>query len=167
MLSTLLRWLRTFVSWLLALVILFEEWGWVPLARALAWLGRLPVLAWIERRVRALPPYAALALFALPTLALLPVKLLALWLIGIGRMSLGLLVIVLAKVLGTAVVARLFMLTQPALMRLAWFERWYLRWMAWKTALLTQVHASKVWRGTLALKLALKRRLRRLRRKAP
>lgn len=145
MMSALLRWLKTLLSWLMALIILFEEWGWGPLSRALAWLGRLPVLSWIERRVRALPPYAALALFALPTLALLPVKLLALWLIGMGRTSLGLLVIVLAKIVGTAVVARLFVLTQPALMRLAWFVRWYARWIAWKTILLAHVYATPVW----------------------
>lgn len=158
------RWLKNLLSWLLALIILFEEWGWVPLARALAWLGRLPIFAWIERRVQALPPYAALALFALPTLALLPVKLLALWFISVGRTGLGLLVIVLAKVVGTAVVARLFMLTQPALMQLAWFARWYAHWIAWKTILLAEIHASKVWRGARALKLELKRRLRRFRR---
>ena len=161
MLSTLIRWLKALLSWPLALIILFEEWGWVPLARALAWLGRLPVLAWIERRVRALPPYAALALFAVPTLTLLPVKLLALWLIGMGRTGLGLLVIVLAKIVGTAVVARLFILTQPALMQLAWFARWYARWTAWKTELLAQVHASRVWRGAHALNLVVRRRLRR------
>ena len=161
MISAAVRWLKTLLSWLLALIILFEEWGWEPLSRALAWLGRLPVLAWIERRVRALPPYAALALFAVPTLALLPVKLLALWLIGMGRTSLGLLVIVLAKLVGTAVVARLFVLTQPALMQLAWFVRWYARWIAWKTMLLARVHASRAWRGAHALNLVVRRRLRR------
>lgn len=35
------RALTTFFSWALALVILFEEWGWEPLARALAALMRL------------------------------------------------------------------------------------------------------------------------------
>ena len=146
MLRTPLRWLKTLLGWLLALVILFEEWGWVPLAHMLGWLGRLPLFARVERWVQGLPPYAALALFALPTMALLPIKLLALWLIGMGRAGLGLLVIVLAKFIGTAVVARLFMLTQPALMRLVWFARWYARWTAWKTLLLAQLHATPVWR---------------------
>ena len=34
-----------------ALVILFEEWGWEPLQRLMARLARLPLLAWLERRV--------------------------------------------------------------------------------------------------------------------
>ena len=70
---------------LLALLILFEEWGWVPLQRLMARLGRLPVLRRLEAAVARLPPRAALAVFLLPTLLLLPVKLLALWLIGQGK----------------------------------------------------------------------------------
>lgn len=41
-----------------------------------------------------------------------------------------------AKLVGTSVVARLFALTQPALMTLPWFARLYARWSAWKTSLL-------------------------------
>ncbi|TDP72394.1 hypothetical protein [Roseateles toxinivorans] len=143
--SRLLRALKTVGGWLLALLILFEEWGWAPLSRLMARIGALPLFRQIERWVGGLPPYAALALFIVPTVLLLPVKLLALWLIGIGRAGLGLAVIVLAKLVGTAVMARLFQLTQPALMRLAWFARLYTRWLAWKTALLAQVRASRAW----------------------
>ncbi len=139
------RWLRRGVEALLAPVILFEEWGWEPLHRAMLWLGRWPPLAGIERRIGAMPPYAALVVFLLPTLLLLPIKLLALWLIGQGRAGLGLLVIVIAKLAGTALLARLFQLTQPALMQLAWFAHGYGRWTAWKEALLAQVRAS--WAG--------------------
>jgi hypothetical protein len=157
----LLRAPKLLFSWLLALLILFEEWGWEPLARQLAKLGRLPPFAWLERRIAALPPYAALAVFFVPALLLLPIKLLALWLIGKGRTMLGLLVIVGAKVVGTAVVARLFMLTQASLMKLAWFARWYGRWVAWKDALLAQVRASAVWRSARRLKAWLRRGMRR------
>jgi hypothetical protein len=135
-----------FASWPLALLILFEEWGWQPLQQAVAWLGARLGLQWLESRIRALPPYAALAVFLLPSLMLLPVKLLALWLIGNGHVVLGTAVIVAAKIAGTAVVARLFTLTQPALMRLGWFARLYGRWTAWKEALLAYVRASWPWR---------------------
>jgi hypothetical protein len=119
------------------------------------------LFAWLERRISRLPPYAALAVFLVPTLMLLPVKLLALWLIGKGRAGLGLLVIVAAKVIGTAVVARLFMLTRESLMRLVWFARWHGRWIGWKDALLAQVRASAAWRGARRLRAALKRLMRR------
>jgi hypothetical protein len=150
---------------LLALVILFEEWGWEPLQRALAWVGRLPGLRWAERRIQSLPSYAALALFLLPTLLLLPVKLLALWLIGQGKVFAGTLVILSAKVVGTAIVARLFTLTQPALMQLAWFSRVYGRWTVWKAALLVQVRASWAWRFASVVKHRVKQRWHRMRAK--
>lgn len=158
-----LRLLKGLFGWLLALLILFEEWGWEPLQRALVWVARLPGLRWLEERIRALPPYAALALFLLPTAMLLPVKLLALWLIGQGKVWGGTLVILGAKVLGTAIVARLFGLTQPALMQLAWFARRFTRWMSWKEALLVQVRASWPWRLGRVLKHRMKRRWQRLR----
>lgn len=157
-----LRLLKGLFGWLLALLILFEEWGWEPLQRALAWVGRLPGLRWLEAQIRALPPYGALALFLLPTLMLLPVKLLALWFIGQGKVLSGTLFIVAAKLVGTAIVARLFTLTRPALMRLAWFARVYTRWMNWKTALLAQVRASWPWRLGRVLKHRLKRRWQHL-----
>lgn len=134
-------------SGVLALIILFEEWGWVPLQQLLARIGRWPGLRWIERWVRNLPPWAAVALFALPTLALLPVKLVALWAMGHGHVVLGMLVIVLAKGVGTAVVARLFTLTQPALMQLRWFA-WIYTWgMHAKHAVLARARATWAWRA--------------------
>jgi hypothetical protein len=50
------------------------------------------------------------------------------------------------------VVARLFTLTQPALMRLAWFARLHGRWVPWKEALLARVRASAPWRLARALR---------------
>lgn len=144
--SLLVRLLRHAFTALFALVLLFEEWGWEPLAALLARLARLPLWAWLERRIAALPPWGALAMFAVPALALLPVKLLALFLLGRGHAFAGLVVLVGAKLLGTAVLARLFTLTQPALMRLAWFARWYPRWKAWKDGVIAQVRASRLWR---------------------
>jgi hypothetical protein len=146
---------------LLALVILFEEWGWEPLQRAMAWLGRLPLLRQLEAALRRLPPHAALAALVLPSLLLLPVKLAALWLIGKGQAMLGLGLIIAAKIGSTALVARLFALLQPALLRLAWFAVLYARWTAWKAALLEWVRASAVWRGTRVLKRQLRRWWRR------
>ncbi len=141
------RALKALFHWAIALLILFEEWGWVPLANALARLGRLPLFRSIERFIEALPPYAALAVFFAPSLALIPVKLFALWLIAEGQAFLGVTVIVAAKIAGTAVVARLFMLTKPALMKLPWFASLYARWTAWKDALIERVRASAAWRA--------------------
>ena len=115
------------------------------MAALLRRLARLPLWAWMERRIAALPPWGAIAVFATPVLGLLPVKLLALFLIGEGHALMGLCVLLGAKVLGTALVAWLFTLTQPALMQLAWFARWYPRWKNWKDSIIAQVRASPMW----------------------
>ena len=140
------RMLQAAFSWAVALVILFEEWGWEPLERAFAKLAHLPFVAAFERWVAALPPRGALAAFALPLLALLPVKLFALWLIAHGHSLYGLTFVLLAKLVGTAATARLFALTRPALMRMAWVARLYRRWIEWTDVLLARVRASAAWR---------------------
>jgi hypothetical protein len=131
---------------LVALILLFEEWGWEPLQALLAKLARLPLWARLEGRIARLPPWGAVAIFAIPALALLPIKLLALFLIGRHHAFMGLCVLLSAKVVGTALLARLFTLTQPTLMRLAWFARWYPRWKVWKDGIIAQVRASPAWR---------------------
>jgi hypothetical protein len=152
-----LGWLRRGLEALLALAILFEEWGWEPLQRLAARIAQLPPLAWLERRIAALPPYGALAVLLLSTVALAPVKIAALWLIGAGRGWLGLSLIVVTKVVGTALLARLFELTRPALMRLGWFARLYGRWSVWKAGIVVRVRASAVWRAAGLLKRRLTR----------
>ena len=140
--------LRHLFSALLALILLFEEWGWEQLSDLLARLARHPLWARVERWIASLPAWGALVLFAVPALALLPIKLLALFLIGRGHALMGLAVLIAAKLAGTAILARLFTLTQPALMRLPWFARWYPRWKAWKDALFEQVRQSAVWQAS-------------------
>ena len=165
MLKHLLRWLwhllRGLFRAVLALLILFEEWGWEPLGRLMALVGRLPVFKQLEALIRRLPPYAALVVFFIPGVLLLPVKLLALWTISKGHAGFGLLVILLAKIGGTAVVARIFTLTQPALMRLAWFARLYARWTVYKEKLVAWIHASRAWRLARAIKVRMRRLFRR------
>jgi hypothetical protein len=153
-----MRGLRALVRTVAALIILFEEWGWEPLQALFARLARLAPLAWLERRIARLSPWAALVACFLPAAALLPVKLAALWLLGRGDAALGVAVIVAAKLAGTALFARLFTLTRPALMQLAWFARVHARWTAWKNALLAQVRASWVWREMRRLRRRLSAR---------
>lgn len=159
-----LRWL---VRVVLALLILFEEWGWEPLRRVFALLARLPVIRQLEVLLQRLPPRWAFVVLVLPSLLILPVKLLAVWLVAEGRLTLGVVVIVAAKLIGTALLAWLFQLIQPALMQLPWFARLHGRWTAWKAELLAWVRASAVWRTARAIKLRLKRLFRRAREVPP
>jgi len=148
---------------LIALLVLFEEWGWEPLQRLMARIARLPGLRQLEDAIARLPPWAALIVLLVPSLLLVPVKLGALWLIGIGKGGLGLTVIVAAKIVGTAIVARLFTLTRPALARLSWFDAIYRRWVAWKESVIIRVRASWAWRMGRAIKRSVVARMRRFR----
>ena len=131
---------------LAALIVLFEEWGWKPLSEALAWLARFRIVAKLEGLIARLPPYAALFVFALPTVILFPLKLLAVWLLANEQFAAATGLFVGAKIASTALVARLFMLTRPALMQIAWFARAYTWFMPWKDRLFAQIRASWVWR---------------------
>jgi hypothetical protein len=153
-----LRWIFRFVF---AVLILFEEWGWEPLRRVFALIAKLPVIRQFEALLERLPPRWAFVVLVLPSLLILPVKLLAVWLIAEGRVTLGLLVVVAAKLIGTALLAWLFQLIQPALMQLPWFARLYTRWTGWKAELLAWVRASAAWRTARAIKLRVKRLFRR------
>ena len=146
------RIVRPVFFFLFAAVLLFEEWGWEPLARFFARLARLPLWARLERRIMALSPTGAMLAFGLPVLILFPVKLLALYLFGRGQTALGLVLLLGAKLGGTALLARLFQLTQPALLQLPWFARWYPRWKNWKDAILAEVHRCAAWRAAGELK---------------
>lgn len=146
-LRTLKKILKQIFFFLIAALLLFEEWGWASLAAAFARLARLALWAWLERQIVQLPPAGALLVFGVPMLTLLPVKLLALYLFAHGQSALGMVLLLGAKIGGTAVMARLFQLTQPTLMRLPWFAHWYPRWKAWKDGVLEQVRGTAPWRA--------------------
>jgi hypothetical protein len=106
--------LRALATAVVVPLLLFEQWGWEPLAALVARLSRLPFWASLEDRLRRLPPWGALLAFFVPVVLLLPVKVLALFLFGNGHAASALTVLVLAKLVGTALVARIFQLVEAA-----------------------------------------------------
>jgi len=135
----------------LALLVFLEEWGWRPLSRWIAGWAWWPPIARLEARLRRLPPPIALLLFVVPALALLPVKLLALALMHRGHAVLGLTVIVAAKLLGTALLGRLFVLTETQLRHYAWLARALDGWARYKLRLRTWLRASAAGRASAAI----------------
>jgi hypothetical protein len=155
------RVLRGVLLTLAAIVLFIEEWGWRPLTALLARLARWPPLARFEARIASLPPRFALVLFLVPAVLLFPIKLLALWLIHEGRAALGIGVIVAAKLLGTALVGRLFVLTERQLMQFAWFARAMNWWIATKRRLKALVVGSAAWRAARRVRAWLQLNVRR------
>jgi hypothetical protein len=149
--------------YLAALLLLLEEWCWDVGARIGAGLARWPLLAALEARVRGLPPWGALCLFVLPGLLLLPVKLLAVVAIAHGHAVSGIVTIVVAKLGGAAVVARLYALTLPTLLAVGWFARCHGWFMALKDRWIGRLRASHAWLEAVRLLRTMRRGLRRWR----
>jgi hypothetical protein len=143
-----------------AVVVLVEDWLWDDLQRLAAAIGRLPVFRQLEGWAGRLPPYGALCLFAAPSLLLLPVKLVALYLMSHGKASLGVGVVIAAKLAGTALVARIFSLTRPKLLTLAWFAWLYEKVVAFKSRLYAAIKATKVYQVVHGYKVRLRDTMR-------
>lgn len=103
--------------------VVLEEtiWGW---ARAIGdLLARLPFFAALERLILRLDARVVLLFFAVPLVALIPVKLGAVWLIGTGHPLAGIALLLAAKSVGTAFSARLYVAAEPKLMEIPLFVR--------------------------------------------
>jgi hypothetical protein len=148
---------------LAALLLLLEEWCWDVGARLGAGLAGWPLLASVEARVRMLPPWGALCLFVLPGVLLLPVKLLALMAIAHGHAVSGVVTIVVAKLGGAAVVARLYALTLPTLLAVGWFARCHGWFMQLKNHWVGRLRASHGFIQAVRVLRAMQRALRRWR----
>ncbi|WP_156876920.1 hypothetical protein [Paludibacterium yongneupense] len=154
--ARLARQLRRLARWplllLVAAVILFEELAWDELARLLGRLAALPFVARLEARIARLSAPWAMTLFFAPYLTLLPLKILAVYLVAEGQGGKALLLILIAKIGGTALVARLFVLTQATLMTVPWFERVFLRYQRLKQQIVSALTESQLWRLILAVR---------------
>lgn len=143
--------------YLAALILLIEEWFW----DCGLYLGSLvvgwPPLKALETRIRALRPYPALCVFVLPTLLLFPIKLLALLAMASGHFISGVCVIIAAKLGGAALLARLYLLTRPALLTLPWFARWHAAFISLKNRWIGALKATAPFQHTRLVLARLRR----------
>ena len=145
---------------LAAAVLAFEDWLWRPILAWLRGLAHWPLVRTIELSVSKIRPWPALILFAVPMLLLLPFKFAGLYLIAHGQRLLGGLVFIGAKIIGTALVAWIYSLTEPALSTLPWFVKArnvFWRFKAWAYE---QVRSSLIWRWTRRKVHALRHQVR-------
>jgi hypothetical protein len=147
---------------LAALFIFVEEWLWVRMTAMMAWVTRWGAIRWMEERLARLPAWAAVGCFFLPGLILMPVKIGALFLMGRGHVISWVCVIVLAKVAGTAVVARFFTVCKPVLMGVRWFRTGHDWLIRIKEAVYAKLRSMTVWQQALRLRDRARRWLRRI-----
>ena len=149
--------------YVVALLLLAEQWLWETGSRAAAGMAAWPPFHALEALMRRLPPWAALLAFALPGLLLFPIKLLALMAIAHGHPLAGVAVFVVAKLGGAMVVARIYVLTLPSLLALVWFARWHNRFIMFKDQLIARLRASPMYSQARRTLSSLRRSLRRMR----
>lgn len=127
------RWLRPF--WIvLALLFLLEAWLWDHLEPVVARVvGLVPwgrLKDWIKHTIEALPPWAALGVFIVPFIVLLPLKFLEVYFLATRNWLGAGLVLLAAKLLGLGVTAFVFDAARDKLLQMAWFARMY-DWFMW------------------------------------
>lgn len=126
------------IWFLVALAFLAEAWLWKTLSpiigSVLAWLPIEPVRQWARRRIETMPPAAALLVFLVPVLLLLPLKFVGLWLLMNHHWLAALCLLAFAKASGVGMTAFVFDATRPKLLQLPWFRALHdtvLRCYAW------------------------------------
>jgi hypothetical protein len=119
---------------LLAVLFLVEAWLWDHLqplvARVVAWIPLESAKRAIARLVASLPPWAVLFVFAIPLIALLPLKFLEVYFLAKRNWLGAAFVIVFVKLVGLGITAFIFDVTRDKLMQMAWFCRVY-AWFMW------------------------------------
>ena len=81
------------------------------------------LLARIRRAIENLGPWQSLAVLALPTCIVEPMKLIAVAIVGEGHWFSGTAVIIAAYAASLLLVERLFLMVKPKLLKLHWFAR--------------------------------------------
>ncbi len=113
----------------LAVLFLVESWLWDNVKEWLRALERRLGLerfeAWLTTVVADFSPQRTLALFAVPIIAILPLKLVALSVFAHGHFLTGVALILGAKTLALGVEAFLFDICREKLLQMDWFARFY------------------------------------------
>jgi hypothetical protein len=157
------RILKPIVS-LLAVIYFLVDAVFLPIATGISnWIARYWMFRRLRRWIVSLRPYPTLLLFAVPVIVLEPVKPVAIYLAGTGRVWSGAVVFVVGELLKLVLIERLFSLTRDKLMSIpafAWGYTKYLELRQWVTSLEAW---QAVRRLSLAARYAIRRAVRQLR----
>jgi hypothetical protein len=141
---------------ILAVILIIEEWLWDGLSAFGHFLIGLLRLDDFERWLSQVSPNVALVAFMVPVLIVTPINLYALRLLAHGLILQGILLEIVAKLLGTLLVSWVFTLTKNQLLSfrlLAVIYSTVMRWLNWAHQKITD---TTVYKLAKALKLQLK-----------
>jgi hypothetical protein len=136
-----------------------------PIFRPLLdWLSSLKLFEWIGGLLGRLPPYVALAVFAVPFIVIEPFKAFALYWLGIGHVFQGGALYVLAHLASILIVERIYHAAHEPLMRIGWFKR-LMTWLdGLRRLVLDWARSTAIWQWSTGLarqvKLAIRQAMR-------
>ena len=119
---------------LLAIFLIIEEWLWDLLTAFGRTLFQWLNLEQFEQWLRQTDGVMALVAFSIPIMMVAPINIVAFVLLAKGLILQGILMELLAKLLGTLLVARVFALTKPQLLTFAFLNVIYTtitHWLHW------------------------------------
>ena len=133
--------MKKFLLSFLAIFLIIEEWLWDLVTvfghKLIQWLN----LEHFEQWLRQTGPTMALVAFSFPILIVAPINLVAFELLVNGLILQSILMEVLAKLLGTLLVARVFALTKPQLLTFSFLNIIYTtitQWLQWAHEKITE-----------------------------
>jgi hypothetical protein len=157
------RILRLPVLALAVLVVLVDDGFRALVIPAVRKLARLRIVQRVEAAVARLPAYGLLTLFLVPLAIIEPLKIYGLFLFGQGRILSGIMVFVVAKVVGLGLAERLFAIGRDKLLSIPWFATCH----GWLLAVRDVVHgwlaATAVWRQAVRFVRGVRAFLHRIR----
>ena len=102
------------------IIIFFEEWLWFRLLKVMNAITSLPILRSVETILRRQNKWVSLAVFIIPELSFIPVKLGVVWLMGNKHAFFGVILFIAAKLTGTALFAWMWEVTSPKITEFKW-----------------------------------------------
>ncbi len=144
---------------LLAIILIIEEWLWDTLAAfghsLVRWLNLEKFELWLSQT----SPTLALVTFSIPVLIVTPINLFAFGLLAHGLILQGILLELLAKLLGTVLIARVFALTKPQLLTFPFIRVIYTTITGWLRWAHQKIIETPVYRWSKQIKAEVKARL--------
>jgi len=152
--------MKKFLLSILAIILIIEEWLWDVLTSFGHLLIRSLRLEAVERWLVQVSPNAALIAVLIPMMIVTPINLAAFAMLARGMILQGILLELVAKLLGTLLVARVFALTKPQLLTFTIIALLYstiMRWLQWAHQKITETW---VYQAMKSAKAAAKARFR-------
>lgn len=144
---------------LLAIFLIIEEWLWDFLNALGHILAKLLFLQDFERWLSQTSPLTALLAISIPLLIVTPINLAALFLLAHGLILQGIVLEIVAKLMGTLLVARVFALTKPQLLTFKIIARIYTTITGWLRWAHEKIAETAIYRAAKAFKAAAKARI--------